>query len=92
MCLSLVGVAYILGLLLVACIIWLRQIPYHVHVGLQVEVHVNYLLLHLLTGRACSITGREMDFHKFATLFKYRKISPTAYIFQRPFLRSLWRG
>ena len=40
MCLSVVGVAYILGILLVACIIWLRQIPYHVHVGLQVEVHV----------------------------------------------------
>ena len=79
----------------------LRQIPYHVHVGLQVEVHVNYLIIrdlsslsyfNLLTGRACSITGREMDFHKFATLFKYREISPTAYIFQRPFLRGLWRG
>ena len=37
MFLSLVGVAYILGLLLVACIIWLRQIPYHVHVGLQLN-------------------------------------------------------
>ena len=71
MFLSLVGVAYILGLLLVACIIWLRQIPYHVHVGLQVEVHVNYLVIrdlsslsyfNLLTGRACSITGRENGF------------------------------
>ena len=71
MCLSLVGVAYILGLLLVACIIWLRQIPYHVHVGLQVEVHVNCLIkrdlsslscLNSLTGRACSITGRENGF------------------------------
>ena len=71
MFLSLVGVAYILGLLLVACIIWLRQIPYQVHVGLQVEVHVNYLVIrdlsslyyfNLLTGRACSITGRENRF------------------------------
>ena len=49
----------------------LRQIPYHVHVGLQVEVHVNYLIIrdlsslsyfNLLTGRACSITGRENGF------------------------------
>ena len=49
----------------------LRQIPYHVHVGLQVEVHVNCLIkrdlsslscLNSLTGRACSITGRENGF------------------------------
>ena len=53
MCLSLVGMAYILGLLLVACIKWLRQISYHVHVGLQVEEHVDYLVirdLHSLTS------------------------------------------
>ena len=29
-----------------------------------------------------------MDLHKCATLCKYRKISPAAYIFQRPFLRG----
>ena len=74
----------------------LRQIPYHVNVGLQVEVHVNCLIkrnltslscFNLLTGRACSII-----LHKLATLCKYRKISPAAYIFQRPFLSGLWRG
>ena len=49
----------------------LRQIPYARDVGLQVEVHVNYLIIrdlsslsyfNLLTGRACSITGRENGF------------------------------
>ena len=42
----------------------LRQISYHVHVGLQVEVHVNCLIkwdlyslsfFNLLIGRACTI-------------------------------------
>ena len=49
----------------------LRQIPYHVHVGLQVDVHVNCFIKRdlsslsyskLRTGRACSITERENGF------------------------------
>ena len=68
----------------------LRQIPYHVHVGLQVEVHVNCLIkrdlsslscFNLLTGRACTIICTNL------LLF-----ANTVYIVQRPFLKGLWRG
>ena len=70
------------------------------HVVLLVEVHVNYLIITDLSSLFFSIylmvelvlsPEEKMDLHKFATLCKYRKISPAAYIFQRAFLRGLWR-